>query len=112
MGLDMYLYKCEPIFEPHLKKTKHTFEEVMYWRKAYGLHNWFVENCGNGVEGLDMYEVSAKKLKELIDKCYYLITHREEISNSEFSIWDIKEILGHFEELETSDGWFVYMPSY
>ena len=112
MGLDMYLYKCESVSGKHLKRTQHTFEEVMYWRKAHDLHRWFIDNCGNGETGLDMYEVSSEQLGELLERCFYLFNHRDKIPDSEFSIETIIDVLNQFEDLDITDGWYVYIPSY
>lgn len=43
--------------------------EMMYWRKANAIHNWFVENVQNGVDDCDYYEVSIDQLYDLMDCC-------------------------------------------
>lgn len=44
-------------------------EEVGYWRKANQIHNWFINNCGNGdPDEREMY-VSRGQLKELLKIC-------------------------------------------
>lgn len=44
-------------------------EEVMYWRKANAIHNWFVQNCQGGVDECQRTEVSREKLQALLDAC-------------------------------------------
>ena len=34
------------------KRISHIIEEMIYWRKANAIHNWFVENCQEGVDEL------------------------------------------------------------
>ncbi|NLK92374.1 MAG: hypothetical protein GX273_04465 [Bacteroidales bacterium] len=41
--------------------------EIMYWRKANEIHNWFVENVQNGVDDCGYYEVSIDQLYDLMD---------------------------------------------
>lgn len=43
--------------------------EIMYWRKANAIHNWFVENVQNGVDDCGYYEVSIDQLYDLMDRC-------------------------------------------
>ena len=92
MGLDMYLYKKHYVKnwdhdpkEDHIKLTvkrngkkyspintkKVTYiqEEVAYWRKSNQIHDWFVNNCQNGVDECQEAYVDPTKLKELLDTC-------------------------------------------
>ena len=41
--------------------------EVAYWRKANAIHNWFVENCGGGVDECQLMEISKVQLEKLLD---------------------------------------------
>ena len=91
MGLDMYLYKKTYVRnwdfmkkEEHHKITvkrggkirtdikperiTHITELVCYWRKFNALHNWFVENCQDGVDDCKEYYVSRTKLEELLSE--------------------------------------------
>lgn len=45
------------------------WEKVGYWRKANQIHKWFVENVQDYEDDCDIYEVSEKQLKELLDTC-------------------------------------------
>lgn len=92
MGLDMYFYKKTYVENwdhfPEERKTKVTVklggkkhpcidtskvsyiqEKVGYWRKANQIHDWFVQNCQNGVDECQEAYVDLEKLKELLDIC-------------------------------------------
>lgn len=38
---------------------------VAYWRKVNSIHQWFVDNCGQGEDDCRPYFVSREKLEEL-----------------------------------------------
>lgn len=90
MGLDMYLTKKtyvkqwdfkkpEDQFEvvvkkggvtyPNINPKKVTYveEEVMYWRKANHIHNWFVVNTQDGEDNCQTSYVSREQIEELVD---------------------------------------------
>jgi hypothetical protein len=92
MGLDMYLSKKTYVknWSFHKPEEKHSIsikkggkarkdikpkrvsyivEEVMYWRKANAIHNWFVQNCQDGIDECQESYVSRKKLEELASIC-------------------------------------------
>lgn len=48
--------------------------EMMYWRKANAIHNWFVENVQDGVDDCDCYEVSIDQIYDLMDRCGKILT--------------------------------------
>jgi hypothetical protein len=48
-------------------KISYITVEAMYWRKANAIHNWFVENCGDGDDDCEETYVPAEKLKELLN---------------------------------------------
>lgn len=50
-------------------------EDVMYWRKVNAIHQWFVENCQNGVDDCGSYDVSREQLEILITTCKEVIKH-------------------------------------
>ena len=89
MGLDMYLYKKtyvknwshtpkEEKFSITIKRGGKKFdgikkdriteitEQVGYWRKFNALHNWFVQNCADGVDDCKETYVSPEQMKELL----------------------------------------------
>ena len=88
MGLDMYLnaelyvsdYKDEdkPLEEAIKEnvpgglgkfRPKNVTFELIYWRKANAIHNWFVQNVQEGKDDCGDYYVSLEKLKELKESC-------------------------------------------
>ena len=86
MGLDMFLNKVE----------NNTRTEFAYWRKANQIHNWFVENIQEGKDDCGTYQVSGRKLKELVNLC--------------------KEVLQNFKQAEellpTREGFFFGSTAY
>lgn len=107
MGLDMYLSKKtyvrnwdhtknEKKFTISIQKggkeykdinhSKITYieEEVMYWRKANQIHNWFVQNVQDGIDKCQMSDVTGENLLELLDVCRTvrdLIGKSQKVSN-------------------------------
>jgi len=93
MGLDMSLYayrsmvfENDSIFDeikkfitiPFPNATLNNIQvEVMYWRKANAIHNWFVKNCTNGVEWCYPTQVFITQLVKLKDICKEVLDHSE-----------------------------------
>ena len=50
---------------------------VMYWRKANQIHNWFVQEVQDGVDNCSDYYVSRAQLEELRDLCQEVIDRTE-----------------------------------
>lgn len=92
MGLDMFLYKKNYIWQgdwvkPEHKqevivkkggevdtnikpeKIKYVVEEAGYWRKANQIHQWFVENVQRGTDDCGNYWVTRENLEELLGIC-------------------------------------------
>ena len=90
MGLDMYLTKRTYVKNWRHKDDVHyvsvklndkerkdikpervseIVEDVMYWRKANHIHNWFVVNCQGGVDECQESVVTVEQLKELSALC-------------------------------------------
>lgn len=93
MGLDMYLYKEYYIggefehknvsgglsifipkadgdqehFSLDAKKISSVRSNVMYWRKANAIHQWFVDNVQDGEDDCGDYHVTKEELQELLD---------------------------------------------
>jgi len=88
MGLDMYLYKKtyvqqwkhnkpEDQFKVTVKRGGKAYkainpklicyvtEQVGYWRKFNALHNWFINECAEGVDDCKDVYVSETKMEEL-----------------------------------------------
>lgn len=106
MGLDMYLHRKAYVKnwdfmspeelhqievklnnEPHPfiqpKKICYITEEVGYWRKANAIHQWFVENCQDGVDDCKEYDVSHEQLEELLNLCKLALEHRPKDGDEE-----------------------------
>jgi hypothetical protein len=88
MGLDMYLYAeaytsqySSEDLNKEIRKlfSKHVTDitlgsisvrfEVGYWRKANQIHNWFVQNCQDGIDECKESYVSRSHLEELLKIC-------------------------------------------
>ena len=52
-------------------------KELMYWRKANQIHNWFVKNCQNGVDDCGRYVITVADLKKLKELCEKILTMTE-----------------------------------
>ena len=56
--------------------------ELMCWRKANQIHNWFVQNCQNGVDDCGRYVITVSdlmKLKELCEKILTMTNVKQEL---------------------------------
>lgn len=51
--------------------------EVIYWRKANAIHNWFVQNCQDGDDDCRPYRVMRMQLIELKELCQHVIENPE-----------------------------------
>ena len=99
MGLDMYLSKRTYVqnwdhqkpsqrhlvvvlkdneVQHHIKSERitHVIEEVMYWRKANAIHQWFVENCQDGIDECQESSVSLDDLKNLARLCEKVVKEK------------------------------------
>jgi hypothetical protein len=50
---------------------------VMYWRKANAIHNWFVQNIQNGKDDCGRYSVKREQLTLLKNTCEEVIKNKE-----------------------------------
>jgi hypothetical protein len=106
-------------------------EEVMYWRKANAIHNWFVENVQDGNDNCQSYYVSREHIQELVSLCEELIEKKgtgieHEIlpttdglffGSQEYDEWYYNDILETYKELscllkESNRGEFYYQSSW
>ena len=87
MGLDMYL-TAERYFwhnegKPQIDGIPEGYEprtvtvEAAYWRKANGIHKWFVDNVQEGIDECQAHYVPREKLIELRDLCQQVIDKPE-----------------------------------
>ena len=47
--------------------------KVAYWRKANAIHQWFVDNCQEGIDECQRAYVSREQLQELLELCQEII---------------------------------------
>ena len=70
-------------------------KELMYWRKANQIHNWFVQNCQNGVDDCEQYAITVAdlmKLKELCEKILTMTEKRKEMRYTSYSATEKVEV--------------------
>lgn len=95
MGLDMYLSAKKYLYSGDEKskdavvgkaigymigtdlRVNEVRVEAMYWRKANGIHAWFVKHCQDGTDDCKEYCVSHDKLKELLHECKNVLQGKE-----------------------------------
>ena len=97
MGLDMYLnaeyyvsdydeegirlanaIKAESVLGLGEFRPKNVTYELMYWRKANAIHNWFVNNVQEGKDDCQQSYVTLEKLTELRDLCDKILLNPEQ----------------------------------
>ena len=66
MGLDMYLHRIKSI-RLNTKHPEHISKQVMYWRKANQIHNWFINNCAHGNMEITRMDVGREQLEDLLE---------------------------------------------
>ena len=80
--------------EPEYDATMYG-NELMYWRKANQIHNWFVQNCQGGVDDCGRYAITVNdlmKLKELCEKILTMTEKRKEMRYPSFSATEKAEV--------------------
>lgn len=50
---------------------------AIYWRKANAIHQWFVDNCGKGIDECQRIYVQRKDLEDLRDLVKDVLIHRD-----------------------------------
>lgn len=99
MGLDMYLFERRAKYVGNMadklafrkqfpdlvggEKYPNDFHvtvdtEVVYWRKANAIHNWFVQNVQNGNDDCEKYRVGINQLSELLETVNRVLENPEE----------------------------------
>ena len=48
-------------------------QEVLYWRKANHIHNWFVQEVADGVDECQRITVSERQLRDLVTLCELVV---------------------------------------
>lgn len=65
-------------------------KQLMYWRKANQIHNWFVQNCQGGVDNCERYVITVAdliKLKELCEKILTMTVVKQELRPTFLNGW-------------------------
>ena len=158
MGLDMYLYAKQSFIDKEWQKEDDarrlthrelvktldcdkficksnlgsivTSVEVAYWRKANGIHQWFVDKCQDGNDDCRAAYVSRDKLTELLNICKQITADNslaEELlptqggfffGSTEYDEWYFNDIKTTISELESvladtpEEWWFEYQSSW
>lgn len=99
-------------------KTEPVEVELLYWRKANQIHNWFVKHVQNNVDDCDYYIVSIDKLHALY-KTLNSIAEKVTLIEEDEDSFDIKfkenelEVKAFCEStLPTCDGFFFGSTDY
>jgi hypothetical protein len=75
----------DPVTEIQPDRVGYVEEEVMYWRKANHIHNWFVDNVQDGIDNCATYYVSPDQLKVLLDTCERVIEASELVEGAVYA---------------------------
>lgn len=67
MGLDQWIFKKDPEFD-YESGEQCDDESVIYWRKAYAIHN-YMEELYDGVRNCGNYPITIGELKKLRNTC-------------------------------------------
>ena len=70
-------------------------KQLMYWRKANQIHNWFVQNCQGGVDDCERYVITVAdliKLKELCEKILTMTEMRKDMRYPSFGAREKEEV--------------------
>lgn len=117
MGLDMYLRRKSKNETPD---TKGVWEEVMYWRKANQIREWFASHLENGVENCCYSYVSKEDLENLIKDCETVLADHDKakkilptssgffFGSTEYDEWyfdDLKETVEKLKEVISETDW-------
>lgn len=116
MGLDMYLSRkrwitnkkeieIKGIKNIDPKNIRYITDEIMYWRKANGIHKWFVDNVQNGNDDCNEYVVEKEQLEKLINTIKEIIETPEKApkllpTQEGFFFGDTNYDDDYFQELE------------
>lgn len=99
MGLDMYLGRMVR------NGRKREWEEIAYWRKAYGILRWFGQNLESvksyepeksdameGVENGKEYEVTKEEYHKLLDDCKKILRYRHKLKKLPRSLYPLHDL--------------------
>lgn len=81
MGLDMYMYCNDRELTHEVQDTKWRARsgEIMYWRKANAIHNWFIERAeySRGEDDCRPISLTVYDLRTLCDLCDEVLADNE-----------------------------------
>lgn len=77
MGLDMYLERKSKNAKPDAKGV---WDQVMYWRKANQIREWFANNLEGGVENCNYSYVTRENLEKLVTVCHIVLENHSKAS--------------------------------
>jgi hypothetical protein len=121
MGLDMYLTAHIPLWkasdnelpikiridgdEFEINRSDIIRKEVAYWRKANAIHQWFVNECGGGIDECQEMFVTKEKLKELLELCERILENKNKAKDllptqSGFFFGSLDYDEGYFQDIE------------
>lgn len=134
MGLDMYLNKRVYVGNNYRSDDKklrinvpkdlegideeniiNITTEVAYWRKANGIHNWFVENVQDGKDDCGEYFLYNETLRQLVEECKEDISYLKGLKEGEEpseDLLNIKPINGFFFGSTDIDEYFIQTLEY
>jgi hypothetical protein len=78
------------------------FEHIGYWRKANAIHNFFVQECQDGVDECQLSIVRKTHLKDLLKRCKKAISVKDIYLNDGI----LKDGEGIEDYLPTTSGFF------
>jgi hypothetical protein len=97
MGLDMYLTADRYLWDfgdnvdndtskaignlfPEIRsyRVKAITADIMYWRKANAIHDWFVKNVQDGVDECQKSYVSKENLRSLLETCKAVLANPDQ----------------------------------
>ena len=101
--------------------------EVAYWRKVNAVHQWFVDNCQDGVDDCRQVYVGREQLQNLLDGCRDVLANRDKADQilptasgfffgstdyDEYYFMDIEDTVRQLENvLKMDDTWEFYYQS-
>jgi hypothetical protein len=67
----------KPVRSINAEKVEYIDEEVITWRKANQIHNWFVENVQDGEDNCQEHYVSGDQIRLLVADCEAVLRDSE-----------------------------------
>jgi len=117
MGLDMYLERKSKNIK---EDSENAWEEVMYWRKANQIRQWFAMNLEDGVENCHRSYVTKEDLERLLTDCNTVLNDHSKadellptssgffFGSTDYDEWyfkDLKETVKSLEKIIDETNW-------